>query len=38
MGFSPESPKDASWECLMKWDYLLKEWVGWLVYKMKGYN
>ncbi len=20
-----------SWECLMKWDYLLKEWVGWVV-------
>ncbi len=27
-----------SWECLMKWDYLLKEWVGWVVYKLKGYN
>jgi len=27
-----------SWECLMKWNYLLKEWVGWLVYKIKGYN
>ena len=27
-----------SWECLMKWDYLLKEWVGMMVYKIKGYN
>jgi uncharacterized SAM-binding protein YcdF (DUF218 family) len=27
-----------TWRALMKWDFLLKEWVGWGVYKLKGYN
>lgn len=25
------------WQALMKWEYLLKEWVGWVVYWGKGY-
>ncbi len=25
------------WKALMKWECLLKEWVGWAVYKGKGY-
>lgn len=28
---------EPSWGALMKWDCLLKEWVGWWVYRAKGY-
>jgi len=29
---------EPDWEALLKWDLLLKEWVGWLVYRLKGYT
>jgi len=28
---------EPDWKALMKWDALGKEWVGWLVYRAKGY-
>ena len=28
---------EPDWQSLMKWEMLLKEWVGWAVYKAKGY-
>jgi uncharacterized SAM-binding protein YcdF (DUF218 family) len=27
---------EPDWEALMKWEYLLKEWVGWGVYRLTG--
>ncbi len=28
---------EPDWQSLMKWEMLLKEWIGWAVYKEKGY-
>lgn len=28
---------EPDWESLMKWNALLKEWVGWWAYRIKGY-
>ncbi len=28
---------EPDWEAIMKWESLLKEWVGWWMYKGKGY-
>lgn len=27
---------EPDWESIMKWEFLLKEWVGWSVYRLKG--
>jgi uncharacterized SAM-binding protein YcdF (DUF218 family) len=28
---------EPDWKALMKWELLLKEWIGWGVYRLKGY-
>ncbi len=28
---------EPDWKAFQKWDFLLKEWMGWLAYRMKGY-
>lgn len=28
---------EPDWKALLKWEFLIKEWVGWLAYKAKGY-
>lgn len=28
---------EPDWEALMKWEIMLKEWIGWVAYKGKGY-
>lgn len=28
---------EPDWKALMKWELLIKEWVGWLAYRMNGY-
>lgn len=28
---------EPDWRALLKWEFLIKEWVGWLAYRLKGY-
>ena len=28
---------EPDWKALMKWEFLLKEWTGWVMYKVQGY-
>lgn len=28
---------EPDWKALLKWEFLIKEWIGWLAYKAKGY-
>lgn len=28
---------EPDWKALLKWEFLLKEWLGWLAYRAKGY-
>lgn len=28
---------EPDWKALLKWEFLIKEWIGWLAYKTRGY-
>lgn len=28
---------EPDWKALMKWECMIKEWIGWVAYRMKGY-
>lgn len=36
-GGNPLKWIEPDWRAFMKWDYLIKEWIGYMVYKAKGY-
>lgn len=36
-GGNPLKWIEPDWRAFMKWDYLIKEWIGYVVYRLKGY-
>lgn len=33
---NPYNWLEPDWQAVMKWEYLIKEWMGWLVYRLSG--